>query len=239
MAMQGRTAAITGTTRAAGIGQACAKLLYKNGYNIVGIDNAEHEFASDAPWHTAELDAAAAATVTSASSHDQQPHCAWLKLDLSQPELILSVPEQMQKLGVESVNVLVNNAGIANPYMQSDSLSERAALWQGYIATNLTAPFLLSEALLPLMVQGEGSIVHVSSTRALQSEPHSEVRRTIMICLLLSCSAAAYEHPQAANAMHGKVQQVGMAMCAFLRMPTAWDPCYRPLCSRTVGNTCL
>ncbi|WIA08450.1 hypothetical protein OEZ85_007887 [Tetradesmus obliquus] len=79
----------------------------------------------------------------------------------------------MQQLGVKSVNVLVNNAGISNPYMQSDSLAERAALWQGYIATNLTAPFLL-EAVLPLMVQGEGSIIHVSSTRALQSERHSE-----------------------------------------------------------------
>uniref|UniRef100_A0A383VP90 Uncharacterized protein n=1 Tax=Tetradesmus obliquus TaxID=3088 RepID=A0A383VP90_TETOB len=178
MAMQGRTAVITGTARAAGIGQACAKLLYNKGYNIVGIDNAEHEFAADAAWHTAEQQAATAAAAVAGSavakSDKPQPRCAWLKVDLSQPDLILSVPEQMQQLGVKSVNVLVNNAGISNPYMQSDSLAERAALWQGYIATNLTAPFLLSEAVLPLMVQGEGSIIHVSSTRALQSERHSE-----------------------------------------------------------------
>ncbi|KAF6250309.1 hypothetical protein COO60DRAFT_1288654 [Scenedesmus sp. NREL 46B-D3] len=158
MTLQGRTAVITGTARAAGIGQACAELLYKNGCNIIGIDYAEHDFAADVPWDAAAGD----------------PRCTWLQLDLSKPDHVLSLPEQMKKLGVSSVNVLVNNAGIADPYMQSDSLAERAALWQGYIATNLTGPFLLSEALLPLMVHGEGSIIHVSSTRALQSEPHSE-----------------------------------------------------------------
>lgn len=47
-------------------------------------------------------------------------------------------------------------------------------------AVNLSAPFLLSEALLPLLAKKEGeqaggSIIHISSTRALQSEPHSEV----------------------------------------------------------------
>jgi NAD(P)-dependent dehydrogenase (short-subunit alcohol dehydrogenase family) len=166
--MQGRTAVITGTARAAGIGQACAKLLYQNGYNVVGIDYAQHEFAADAPWGTAAAPEAAAAAVT-------QQLCAWLQLDLSKPEQVLSVREQIQRLGFNAVTVLVNNAGIADPYMQSGSLAERAALWQKYIATNLTAPFLLSEALLPIMEEGKGSIIHVSSTRALQSEPHSEV----------------------------------------------------------------
>lgn len=59
---------------------------------------------------------------------------------------------------------------------------------------NLSAPFLLSEALLPLMAADQqqqqeeaegvsaaaaaatgGSIIHIASTRALQSEPNSEV----------------------------------------------------------------
>lgn len=40
---------------------------------------------------------------------------------------------------------------------------------------NLTGAFLLSEAIVPLMPKGQGSIVHISSTRAHQSEPHSEV----------------------------------------------------------------
>jgi NAD(P)-dependent dehydrogenase (short-subunit alcohol dehydrogenase family) len=164
--LQGRTAVITGTARAAGIGQACAKLLYQNGYNVVGIDYAQHEFAADAPWGTAAAPEAAAAG---------QQRCAWLQLDLSKPEQVLSVREQIQQLGFNAVTVLVNNAGIADPYMQSDSLAECAGLWQKYISTNLTAPFLLSEALLPIIEEGEGSIIHVSSTRALQSEPHSEV----------------------------------------------------------------
>jgi NAD(P)-dependent dehydrogenase (short-subunit alcohol dehydrogenase family) len=177
--MQGRTAVITGTARPTGIGQACAKLLYKNGYNIVGIDNAEHVDAADAPWLTSERQQAAAAA---AGMHypETQTRCEFMNIDLSKPDSIFSVPGHLQMLGPAlNVTVLVNNAGIANPYMQSDSLAERAAMWQDYIATNLTAPFLLSEALLPMMVQPvEGpaaSIIHISSTRALQSEPQCEV----------------------------------------------------------------
>jgi NAD(P)-dependent dehydrogenase (short-subunit alcohol dehydrogenase family) len=107
-----------------------------------------------------------------------------LQLDLSNSEQVLSIRQQIQQLGFEAVTVLVNNAGIADPYMQSDSIAERAALWQKYIATNLTAPFLLSEALLPIIKEGEGSIIHVSSTRALQSEPHSEVGGQLQACYL-------------------------------------------------------
>eukprot|EP00882_Tetradesmus_deserticola_P016795 GHRQ01017958.1.p1 GENE.GHRQ01017958.1~~GHRQ01017958.1.p1 ORF type:complete len:226 (+),score=48.93 GHRQ01017958.1:324-1001(+) len=164
MALQGRTAVITGTARAAGIGQACAKLLYTNGCNIVGIDFAEHQFAADVPWNTAAGEEAVG-----------KPGCAWLQLDLSSPERVWSVPEQLSKLGFDAVDILVNNAGISDPYMQNDdSLAERAALWQRYVATNLTAPFVVSETLLPLMEKRAGSIIHVSSTRALQSEPNCE-----------------------------------------------------------------
>jgi NAD(P)-dependent dehydrogenase (short-subunit alcohol dehydrogenase family) len=48
-------------------------------------------------------------------------------------------------------------------------------------AVNLSAPFLLSDALLPLLSKkvghpdSGGSIIHIASTRALQSEPHCEV----------------------------------------------------------------
>eukprot|EP00775_Hariotina_reticulata_P007404 gene7404-7613_t len=84
------------------------------------------------------------------------------------------VTDKIKELGVSSVQLLVNNAGIADPYMDMDDVQRLAAAWSRYIAVNLSAPYLLSEALLPLMTPGDSSIVHISSTRALQSEPHSE-----------------------------------------------------------------
>ena len=41
------------------------------------------------------------------------------------------------------------------------------------IATNLSGAYFMSEHVLPYMVPGESSIIHISSTRALQSEPNT------------------------------------------------------------------
>lgn len=105
-----------------------------------------------------------------------------------------------------SLQVLINNAGIADPYLPEDPM-ERIAHWSKVIQTNLTGKqtfevmhvfcliqrhpvitahqyqhskcaagaFLLSEALLPHMVPGQSSIIHMSSIRATQSEPSCEV----------------------------------------------------------------
>lgn len=64
---------------------------------------------------------------------------------------------------------------------------ETASEWQAYLETNLSAPFLLSQAVLPYMKtsndrdarkkQREGpspSIIHISSFRMLQSDPNQE-----------------------------------------------------------------
>lgn len=73
---------------------------------------------------------------------------------------------------------LVNNAAIANPYCGplEDLTLER---WQGWIDACLTAAFLCSRAAIPLLrahhaATGEAaSIVNISSTRAVMSEPES------------------------------------------------------------------
>lgn len=88
------------------------------------------------------------------------------------------------------VDVLINNGGISNPFWQNDQSmadEETATQWQAYMETNLSAPFLLSQSLLPYMKtskdrderkrQREGSspcIIHVSSFRMLQSDPNQE-----------------------------------------------------------------
>jgi NAD(P)-dependent dehydrogenase (short-subunit alcohol dehydrogenase family) len=70
-------------------------------------------------------------------------------------------------------HLLVNNAGIANPVSGPlEKLSLEA--WQGWIDSSLTAAFLCTrEALGLLRAAAPASVVHVASTRALQSEPHT------------------------------------------------------------------
>lgn len=66
---------------------------------------------------------------------------------------------------------LVNNAGIADPYAGplEDLSLER---FQGWIDASLTAAFLCSRSFLPFLRRRENaSIVNISSTRAIMSEP--------------------------------------------------------------------
>jgi NAD(P)-dependent dehydrogenase (short-subunit alcohol dehydrogenase family) len=70
-------------------------------------------------------------------------------------------------------NGLINNAGIANPY---SGPVENLALkdWNRWIGTNLTGCFLMAKYAVPHLRATNGAIVNIASTRALQSEPHSE-----------------------------------------------------------------
>lgn len=68
---------------------------------------------------------------------------------------------------------LVNNAGIANPY--SGPVEELAlADWNRWLGTNLTGSFLMAKHAVPHLRQNSGAIVNIASTRAFQSEPHTE-----------------------------------------------------------------
>lgn len=68
---------------------------------------------------------------------------------------------------------LVNNAGIAQPVSGPvDSLA--LADWNRVIGVNLTGGFLCVKHAVPLLRERSGAIVNIASTRALQSEPHTE-----------------------------------------------------------------
>jgi NAD(P)-dependent dehydrogenase (short-subunit alcohol dehydrogenase family) len=71
------------------------------------------------------------------------------------------------------LNGLVNNAGIANPY--SGSIEDLALEdWNRWIGVNLTGCFLMAKHAVPRLRQTRGAIVNIASTRAIQSEPHTE-----------------------------------------------------------------
>ena len=76
-------------------------------------------------------------------------------------------------LGDVGLDCLVNNSGIADPYcgpLQDVELAD----WQAWIDASLTAAFLVSRASTGLLSRGTGaSIVNISSTRAVMSEPET------------------------------------------------------------------
>jgi 3-oxoacyl-[acyl-carrier protein] reductase len=64
-----------------------------------------------------------------------------------------------------SISVLVNSAGAWEDELAADLTLER---WNEIIGTNLTAPFLMSRAVLPHMVaRGGGSIINIGSVASL------------------------------------------------------------------------
>jgi len=71
------------------------------------------------------------------------------------------------------LDALINNAGIADP---SGTPVEKLALkdWNRKIAVNLTGVFLMTKHCTPHLRRARGAIVNIASTRALQSEPHTE-----------------------------------------------------------------
>ena len=64
------------------------------------------------------------------------------------------------------LDILVNNAAIPASVSLLDTTDED---WQRFLAINLTAPFMLCRAAIPVMVEGGGgSIVNISSVAALR-----------------------------------------------------------------------
>ncbi|MFP4245439.1 MAG: SDR family oxidoreductase [Ectothiorhodospira sp.] len=68
---------------------------------------------------------------------------------------------------------LVNNAGVADPFCGPIETLELER-WHLWLETNLTGAFLMCKHTLPLLRRRGGAIVQIGSTRALQSEPHTE-----------------------------------------------------------------
>ena len=86
-----------------------------------------------------------------------------LTLDLTNTAQIQGAVER-----VESLDILINNAGLA----LFDDLSDRAALEQS-LAVNLYGPYGVTQAFLPLPTRSRGAIVNVLSLAAIAAVPFS------------------------------------------------------------------
>lgn len=143
------------TGAGAGIGRAILMHFFGLGWRVVGL----------------EKDQAALAELRAALP---QGDALLIESDVGDEAAVKSAFAEIAKwLGADPLTALVNNAGLADPYcgpLEDLALKD----WQAWIDASLTAAFLCSRASLPLLRRREGaSIINISSTRALMSEPET------------------------------------------------------------------
>ena len=147
--MTGKAALVTGA--ASGLGRAAAIKLAEVGANVCIVDMNE-----------TGLDETAA--LLSASGGEVLIHAT----DLSDPDNCRpAVDAAVAKFG--RLDALCNVAGIIK---FSNSHETPRSDWDRTIAINLTAPFLLSQAAIPHLLEANGAIVNVASTAAFVGEAY-------------------------------------------------------------------
>jgi len=139
-----RTAIVTGG--AGGIGRVLCARLAAEGWRVIAVDR----------------DAGALAALPDGVERRE--------VDISDEAAVAAC---FDVLGLDRLDLLVNNAGIAHPDVGP---LDRQSLdtFRAYIDSHLTGAFLMTRAALPALRAARGAIVNISSTRALMSEPKSE-----------------------------------------------------------------
>jgi len=149
MALDGRIAVVTGGGR--GIGRSIAIVLASQG-------------AAVAVW---DLNAAGAEE-TATAIREAGGKAVAIAGDAADATAVASAAARTrEELG--PVTILVNNAGITN-YVPFTDMTEE--LWDRMINVNLKGPFLVSQAILPDMLEaGWGRIINISSSSAQTGAP--------------------------------------------------------------------
>lgn len=146
-----KTAVVTGGAR--GIGQGIVAHLLQNGYRVLFADCDNR--AGDAArrrlnrWGEVRFERADVA------------------VEADVDRLFARVAREFKRL-----DVLVNNAGIGGFGQPVEQLPLSA--WNRTLGVNLTGAFLCARRAVPWLRKSRGVIINIASTRALQSEPHSE-----------------------------------------------------------------
>jgi len=152
MSLAGKTALITGST--SGIGLEIAHSLSKAGCRLMLHGIATSELVEQ---------------VSNDMRSSGAPDVFFNGADLSQsPQTISLINDAIEKLG--TIDILVNNAGVQH-VAPVDSFSD--AHWDNIIEINLSAPFRLIRAALPIMRENEfGRIINIASVHGLVASEH-------------------------------------------------------------------
>ena len=170
MSSEKRNILITGSAR--GIGRCLARNLLQKGNRVFLVDVQEDELKYCATEHL----------------KDHADRVSYAVCNLRSPQEIYATVEKAAKFFNNSIDVLINNGGIASPQWKDGATMENKDTleqWQAYMETNLTAPFVMSQACIPYMKDERDSkpedlpkdgrsIIHIGSFRAHQSDPNQE-----------------------------------------------------------------
>ncbi|NCB50637.1 MAG: SDR family oxidoreductase [Clostridia bacterium] len=145
MKFENKVAIVTGSTR--GIGAAAAKLFAAEGAAVVVVGK------------NADAGKAVMEEITAAGGK-----AFFRQTDVTSEEsLDALVAAVMEKYG--RIDILINNAGVGGTTANMNDITYDE--WNTVLATNLTAPFMLSKKVIPIMEkQGAGAIVNVASMAA-------------------------------------------------------------------------
>jgi NAD(P)-dependent dehydrogenase (short-subunit alcohol dehydrogenase family) len=146
---------------------AAKSVLVTGGAQGIGLATAQR-LAADG-WQLAIADHDAEAL---AEAQARQRGALALECDVAEEaSVVRAVAEAIARFG--RLDALVSNAGITGA--GSGPLEELTlAEWNRRIGTNLTGVFLMAKHCARHLRAAQGAIVNVASTRALQSEPHTE-----------------------------------------------------------------
>ena len=162
-----KTAIVTGAS--SGIGAAIATLFADSGYRILAAGRNSERLAG--------------------LGEEREAIMPWTG-DLTEPG-------NCQKLVADCVHrfgrldVLVNNAGI---YIRGDAAETRIEDWRRTLAVNLDAPFYLSQAALPHLLQSRGAIINIASDWGLQGGRKAAAYCASKGGLVLLTRAMALDH---------------------------------------------
>ena len=150
--LSNKTCLVTGASR--GLGAAVARRFWREGARLV--------LAVREPRSVDALVAELGA--------DARPEVVVERLDLAELDSVTSLVPRLAARGVETLDVLVNNAAVLGPIGKAWENAPRE--WASAVTADLVAPALLCAAVVPVMAKvGRGKIVNLSGGGATGPRP--------------------------------------------------------------------